>query len=211
MIIIYLQIDPLVWLSVPCPEYSSAKSSAPRDLASADAISKAAIGPLLRLRPAAFAIENPTGLFRHREFVKPLLKFLKPTSYCHFLQENNEPFPYSKPTDIFSNVNCYLPHCRLVPCEHKATHGRHAETAQRGTSSNGAPGNTLENLHRVPHGLIQKLFKSAFFPELCAIENYLPGDVPARETRQLQKLIPPALKSKSTSIRRCADKSPDFG
>ena len=33
------------------------------------------------------------------------------------------------------------------------------------------------------------------------------GDVPARETRALLKLIPHTIRSKSTSIRRCAEKS----
>jgi len=39
-----------VWLSIPCPEYSVAKTTAPRDLDSADLIGKAAIALLLRLR-----------------------------------------------------------------------------------------------------------------------------------------------------------------
>ena len=199
-----------VWLSIPCPEYSVAKTTSPRDLDNADAISKAAIALLLTLRPKAFAIENPRGLFRSRDFVRPLLKFLKPTSYCCWRQPNGDAFAYRKPTDIFTNINCHLPHCNLVPCEYKARHGRHAETAQRGPSSGGAPGNALEDLHRVPLGLIQKLFVSAFFPELLAVEPYLPGDVPARETRALLKLIPRSIRPKSTSIRRCAEKSGDF-
>jgi hypothetical protein len=59
------------------------------------------------------------------------------------------------------------------------------ETAQRGSSSNGTLGNTLEDLHRVSHELIQKLIRSAFFPDKEAIASYLPGDVPARESREL--------------------------
>ncbi len=119
-----------IWLSIPCPEYSVAKTTSPRDLDSADAISKAAISLLLTLRPRAFAIENPRGLFRSREFVQPLLQFLKPASYCHWRQPNGDPFAYHTQTDIFTNINCHLPHCNLVPCEYRGLHGRHAETAQ---------------------------------------------------------------------------------
>ena len=129
-------------------------------------------------------IEDPFGLFRGRDYGKPFLRFLKPTSYCQY-----SGFKYEKFTDIFSNVNCTLPHCRSSLCEYKLTHGRHAETAQRGSSSNGTPGNTLEDLHRVPHELVQKLFRSAFFPAKEAIASYLPGDVPARESRELVKAV----------------------
>lgn len=59
-----------IWLSIPCPEYSVAKTTSPRDLDNADTISKAAIALLLTLRPRAFAIENPRGLFRSRTFVQ---------------------------------------------------------------------------------------------------------------------------------------------
>lgn len=169
-----------VWISVPCPEYSRAKTTAPRDLEYADAIGRAAVRILLKLRPKAFAIENPLGMFRDRDYMAPLIKFLKPTSYCKF-----KDFRYYKPTDIISNTNCHLPHCRTAPCQYKLLHGRHAETAQRGSSRNNTPGNSLENLHRVPHVLIQKLFVSAFFPDRYAIESYLPGDIPDRESRQL--------------------------
>ena len=176
------EID-FIWVSVPCPEYSRAKTTAPRDLETADAIGRAAVRLILWLRPKAFVLENPLGMFCDREYTRPLRRFLKETSYCKF------GFPYYKPTDIITNINCYLPHCRTDPCEHRRRHGRHPETAQRGTSRNGTPGNTLERLHRVPKALIQRLFLSAFFPGHVALENFLPGDIPGGESHRLERAV----------------------
>ena len=161
----------LVWASIPCQEYSRAKTTAPRDLESADAVGRATVQAILDLAPAVFVIENPNGLLRHRDYMQPLLKYLKPTTYCVW------GFPYKKETDIFTNIEVHLPHCRLVPCEYFRKHGRHAETAQRGNSKNGTPGNSVERLHRVPHGLIIELLKHAFIPSSRAPKGYLPEDL----------------------------------
>ena len=176
------EID-FVWASVPCPEYSRAKTTAPRDLETADAIGRAAVRLILWLRPKAFVLENPLGMFRDREYTRPLRRFLKETSYCKY------GFRYYKPTDIITNINCHLPHCRTDPCEHRRRHGRHPETAQRGSSRNGTPGNPLDRLHRVPKALIQRLFLSAFFPEKIALENFLPGDVSGGESNRLTRAV----------------------
>jgi len=145
-----------MWCSPPCPDYSPAKTTAPRDLKTADEIAKATIRLILLLKPEAWVIENPTGLLRTREFMIPFLRFLKPTSYCKFK------FKYRKDTDVFTNIPCFLPHCRLDKCKYKLENGVHEEGAQRGRSRNGTPGNSTETLHRVPHGLVQTLFLHAF-------------------------------------------------
>jgi len=141
------------WLSPPCPEYSVAKTTGHRNLKSADQTAKASLRLISQIRPRAWAIENPTGLLRRRRFMRPLLPYLQPTTYCMY-----DNFPYRKETDIFTNIPCPLPHCRLTPCKNKAKYGRHPQTAQRGNSKNGTPGNKVELLHRVPHELVQKLF-----------------------------------------------------
>lgn len=98
-----------VWASVPCPDYSRAKTTAKRNFEESDVRTKATIQAILDLRPAAWAIENPTVLLRSRDFMRPLRKYLKPTSCCKF------GFPYRKETDIWTNIPCPLPHCRLDP------------------------------------------------------------------------------------------------
>ena len=70
-----------------------------------------------------------------------------------------------------------LPHCRLVPCDEKRRTGRHSETKQRGPSRNGTPGNKLEDLHRVPLGLIEAILAVAFLPDATRALKYLPRDL----------------------------------
>jgi site-specific DNA-cytosine methylase len=145
------------WLSPPCPEYSVAKTTGSRNLGVADATAKAALRIITQVRPRAWVIENPTGLLRHRPFMQSLATLLQPTTYCMF-----DDYKYRKETDIWTNIPCPLPHCRLTPCKDKIEHGKHSQTAQRGRSKNGTPGNKEELLHRVPHGLVQRLFLFAY-------------------------------------------------
>ena len=141
------------WFSPPCPEYSKAKTTGVRDLESADKTAKAVLRLIDQIQPNEWVLENPTGLLRHRPFMKKLAEFLQPTSYCMF-----DDYDYRKETDIYTNIPCPLPHCRLTPCRNKQLTGKHPSTAQRGPSANGTKGNTLADLHRVPYGLVQKLF-----------------------------------------------------
>lgn len=150
------------WLSPPCPEYSKAKTTGTRDMVTADQIAKAALRIITQVRPTAWALENPTGLLRHRPFMRELAHLLRPTTYCLFSDGDIDNFEYRKETDIYTNIPCPLPHCRLTPCHHKQKYGNHSATAQRGHSKNGTPGNKVELLHRVPHGLVQMLFLFAF-------------------------------------------------
>ena len=151
-----------MWLSPPCPAYSKANTRGRRDLKGADATAKAAFRLIEQIQPTAWVVENPTGMMRNRPWFRLYLKFLKPTTYCSY-----DGFKYRKETDIVTNIPCHLPHCRLTPCPYKAKHGKHMETAQQGASLNGTPGNRLAKLHRVPHGLVQRLF--AFF--CCLSDN----------------------------------------
>lgn len=141
------------WFSPPCPEYSVAKTTGSRDLRAADMTAKAVLRLIRQIQPVAWVIENPTGLLRQRPFMKGLTEFLQPTTYCMF-----NGYEYRKETDIYTNIPCPLPHCRLTPCKNKKNTGRHPSTAQRGPSANGTRGNSLEKLHRVPPGLPQRLF-----------------------------------------------------
>ena len=172
-----------IWCSIPCTEYSRAKTGA-RNLELADKVGRAAVRTIFKLKPDVFVIENPTGLLRDRPFMRCLRKFLKSTTYCMF-----SGFKYRKETDIYTNVDVPLKHCRTTPCREKRLTGKHPETAQRGPSKNGTPGNTLATLHRVPHELVQLIFKYAFLPETITVSKYLPDDLEAKEAIQVRAAL----------------------
>jgi hypothetical protein len=172
-----------IWCSIPCTEYSRAKTGA-RNLKLADKVGRAAVRTIFKLKPDVFVIENPTGLLRDRPFMRGLRKFLKSTTYCMF-----PGFKYRKETDIYTNVDVPLKHCRTTPCREKRLTGVHPETAQRGPSKSGTPGNTLATLHRVPHELVQLIFKYAFLPETITVNKYLPEDLEAEEAIQVRAAL----------------------
>ena len=160
-----------MWCSPPCPDYSPAKTIAPRDLGTADEIVKAmTIRIHLLLRPKALVVENPTGLLRSRELMIQFLKFSKPSSY--------RKFKFSKDSDIFINIPCYPPHRRIDNCKCKRE-----TTAQRGSSRNGTPGSSREDLHSVPCGLVQKLFLHEFEDGRSDPADYTPEGVLNHEMR----------------------------
>jgi hypothetical protein len=88
--------------------------------------------------------------------------------------------PYSKETDIWSNVSLHLKHCAHVPCGYFANNGRHQFTAQGGGTKDGTPGVPREvgpggNILKT-QGLANVLLKDAFeqyadaltlCPQLC--------------------------------------------
>ena len=151
------QVVHFAWFSPPCTDYSRAKTTKARDLSAGDATAKATLRLLKLIRPICWTIENPKGYLRHRPFMRPFLRFLKETTYCKY-----DGFRYRKETDLFTNIQIEPLHCRRVPCEHKRLTGRHPEVAQQGPGQDGTPGNSLENLHRVPHKLIQDMFSFVF-------------------------------------------------
>jgi hypothetical protein len=175
-----------IWCSIPCTQYSVAKTTGkPRDLKTADRIGRAAIRTIFKLRPEIFALENPRGLLRDRPYMRPLRRFLRSVSYCMF-----QGYIYRKETDIYTNVDVPFRNCRTTPCNIKRRTGRHPETAQRGPSANGAPGNSLEQLHSVPHELIQMLLIYGFFPDKLKVQKYLPEDLKdSKEAKALRATL----------------------
>lgn len=162
------------WLSPPCTDYSPAKTTGERNLETADQIAVAALRIVAQVAPVAWVIENPTGLLRHRPFMEELAHFLQPTTYCMF-DAPEDVFDYRKETDIYTNIPCPLPHCRLTPCKYKREEGKHPSTAQRGPNGVGTPGNKLETLHRVPTRLVQKLFLHAHSGSSNQPSTFLPS------------------------------------
>ena len=150
----------VLWLSPPCDQYSRAKTTGERDLKTADEVAKACLELIDTLKPKHWILENPTGLLRTRPFMKRYLKYLKPCTYCKY-DSPEDVFDYRKETDIFTNIEVSLQHCRLCPCKYKQDKGCHPRTAQRGPSHGGTPGCSKEVLHRVPKLLIQTLLTAA--------------------------------------------------
>ena len=168
-----------LWASPDCIEYSPAKTRGVRDLSSADRVLFATIRAIFLLRPEVFGIENPVGGMRERAILRPLERFRKRTSQCQFSdKDGNDMFPYRKDTDVYTNVPCTLPTCQDTPCAYKKKYGRHEETAQRGSSRNGTPGNPTEVLHRVPKALCQHILLEAFGEGAPGPVPYHPDDVP---------------------------------
>ena len=83
-----------------------------------------------------------------------------------FIDWDADNFPrdidYRKETDIFTNISVDLPNCRTTPCTYKRTYGKHPQHAQRGPSKDGEPGMSLEDLHKVPIGLMIRLLLYGF-------------------------------------------------
>ena len=147
----------LIWASPPCDQYSRANTTGIRDLEYADSVAKACLRLIQELKPKAFVVENPLGLLRERQFMIPWNRFHVPVTYCKY------GFDYMKETDLWTNVDVSLQHCKMQPCRHYRNHKRHPVTAQQGPSRGGTPGcGSTDVLYRVPPRLIQAIIIAAF-------------------------------------------------
>ena len=92
----------IICASVPCAEYSLAKTTAPRDLERADALVKRVLKLVQYFSPKVWWIENPrTGLLKTRPFMKNL-PFVD-IDYCQFSD-----WGYQKPTRFWGSPNLGL-------------------------------------------------------------------------------------------------------
>ena len=146
----------VIWASVPCEQYSLARSNAltPRDLVLADRIVQRTRDIIEHFKPRCWFVENPSSSMLWRRFEwHRLVK----TSYCSY------GFRYRKHTSIATNVDLTL-RARCggagVCGSMQGTH--HAEHAQKGGKKGGGPDNichTRDELHRVPEGLCADVVK----------------------------------------------------
>ena len=138
-----------IWASVPCEQYSIARSNArsPRDLALADALVTRTLEIIEWFQPRAWFIENPAGSLLWRRFHFDRVVH---TSYCSYN------FPYRKNTSIATNLrDFYL----RDPCGGRGVcaqmvGSQHRQHAQKGGGgADGGVYHSRDELHRIPDGL----------------------------------------------------------
>lgn len=148
----------IVWASPPCTEYSVAKTTAPRDLDTADAVSSACMNLIQELRPRAWFVENPAsgGFALHkREHMLQWEPFRRRVDYCMYGT------PYQKPTSIWTNVPFEPKRCtKAQPCDAKTSAGTstHPMCSQTGTSRRRTRGVPRTVAYTVPDQLLRQLF-----------------------------------------------------
>lgn len=140
----------IIWASPPCTDYSPAKTTAPRDIESADAMVKACLKIIELAKPTVWILENPHTTLYTRDFMQPYEHLRTTTTYCMY------GYPYRKATDIWCNIPLNLPSCFETPCDFKLRHGYHQTQAQLGPSQHSA-GIPKSQLNSVPEELIESV------------------------------------------------------
>ena len=84
----------IICASVPCEQYSTARTTAPRNLFYANRLAKKTLEIINYFQPSKWFIENPRyGLLRDQNFMK-VLSFIDVDYFCF------ENYGYKKPTPI---------------------------------------------------------------------------------------------------------------
>jgi hypothetical protein len=153
-----------VWASPPCTGFSrtnTLNTTPAQQIAHAKKlelgckIAKKTLEIINYLNPEEFFIENPYGGLREQKFMQDFKAFLTTTSYCMFGK------PFRKNTDIWSKHRVLLPECSKrqgTMCEYKRLYNQHPQRATQGTIF-GHPGTPLDELNRIPEGLVRTLFR----------------------------------------------------
>ena len=145
----------VVWASVPCTEYSRAKTIGARDFANADAIVERTLQIIDYFRPTYWWLENPaSGLLHTRQCMQSMPKpYL--VSYCMYGA------PYRKHTHLWSNC----PHFRPKVCNKRCfwyKDKRHLASAQCGPNKGDLVRNfTTEFLYKIPGPLCDDIAKAS--------------------------------------------------
>ena len=152
-----------VWASPPCTEYSRAKTTAPRDIESANNIVERTLKIIDFLKPDFWVIENPeSGLLKNQPTTQGLPYV--DVDYCKY------GMPYRKRTRLWSNRADKLreilrPLCKRDCDSMDETRKRHTESAQRmpqGKASQWGERRQFkrEDLYKIPEGLIEEALRA---------------------------------------------------
>ena len=153
-----------IWASPPCTEYSIAKTTAPRDLATADQIVIAIFDLIKHLsncdKHVVWWVENPaTGLLKTREIMEEWKDYKRELTYCKYGTQ------YRKHTNIWTNLYDWTPRelCRKGSRCAAYQGTCHPKSAQRGPAKvqgKNRPDDTYktEELYGIPEQLIAEIF-----------------------------------------------------
>ena len=149
----------LVHASVPCTEYSVAKTTGVRKLEEADELVRKS-REIIRYFGTNWIIENPyTGLLKGRDVMADLRPYLKRVCYCKYGTEAN-PYLYRKETAIWTSIDWTpRPLCsQFERCEHyDHENGRHPAHAQKGPSGRLLTNNyRTRQLYSIPRSLCEE-------------------------------------------------------
>jgi site-specific DNA-cytosine methylase len=150
----------VIWASPPCTEYSTAKTTAPRDIVGANAIVSRTLEIIAYFKPKYFIIENPqTGLLKDQWFMNGI--GFRDVDYCKY------GMPYRKRTRLWNNITTWEPKplCKRDCGSMNDERTRHIAMAQRGPVLRAGRDNRLTQteLYRVPGGLIREILESCVF------------------------------------------------
>ena len=157
----------VVWASIPCGEYSMAKTVGTRMLEDSDELALHTLALIRALKPRFWFIENPaSSLLKDRNFMKAFLAENAAdstvVSYCKYVD-----WGYRKNTRIFSNAlhlwkgqRCANDCSSMV--RSMCGGWRHKHTAQRGGSKNWPMDRCFSQteLYRIPPALVSELLEA---------------------------------------------------
>jgi hypothetical protein len=143
-----------VWASPPCTEYSRAKTTGRRDLATANEIARRTLQIIRHLQPRARVLENPqTGLLKQQDFMEPY-QYVD-VDYCMYGCD------YRKRTRLWGTL-AWQPRPLCNGSCGKVVDGRHLQTAQKaGDRSLGQRNHSNKELYAVPKALVESIVAAA--------------------------------------------------
>ena len=145
-----------IWASPPCTGYSNANTLPleRKNLPMWDEIAQATLTIIEQVEPTYYVIENPVGMMRHRDFIKPWTeRGLSTVSYCMYGK------PYRKNTDLWNNLPGFVPlKCRkdcgnIVDNKHTSI----CQTGKRKPTDTQTPTTKLNDRYSIPPRLMEAI------------------------------------------------------
>ncbi len=150
-----------IWASPPCESYSQANNKGDREEAmrSADDLVRKTLEIIQHFNQASWCIENPaTSRLWMREVARGLAAQSTITSYCSYGTG------YRKDTRISNSLGLVLPRCPGAGFCPAMVGSRHLEHAQKGGGGVTGKYHTLDELHSIPRGLVEDIWRQVKHP-----------------------------------------------
>jgi len=146
----------VIWASPPCTEYSIAKTTAPRDIESANKIVQRTLDILEYFEAKYWIIENPQTGYLKDQIMMWGLPF-KDIDYCKY------GMPYRKRARLWNNIFNWNPRplCKRDCGSMAATGRKHISVAQQGPNSTYPNNRYVQGeLYKVPEELFREILSS---------------------------------------------------